>query len=51
MKSTVKFYENGQVVKTGNFRTKKEANKAINDYRMSVTCHERVKRQMSAYID
>jgi hypothetical protein len=51
MKASVKFFENGQVVKVENFRTKKEANKAINNYRTSVTVSERVKRQMSAYID
>jgi len=51
MKATVKFFENGQVIKTKDFNTKKEANKAINNYRMSVTTHERVKRAISAYID
>jgi hypothetical protein len=51
MKSTVKFYENGQMVKVENFKTKKEANKAINNYRTSVTITERVKRQIIAYMD
>jgi len=51
MKATVKFFENGQVVRTENFNTKKAANVAINNYRMSVTTHQRVKRGIAAYID
>ena len=32
MKTTVNFYENGQVVKSENFKTKSEAKKEIEEY-------------------
>ena len=50
MKTTVNFYENGQVVKSENFKTKSEAKKEIEKYRSSVTIKKRVKNGIQAHI-
>lgn len=50
MKATVNFYENGQVVKSENFKTKSEAKKAIEKYRSSVTTNKRVQNGMQAHL-
>ena len=50
MKTTVNFYENGQVVKSENFKTKSEAKKAIEKYRSSVTTNKRVQNGIQAHV-
>jgi hypothetical protein len=51
MKVSVNFYKNREVVKTENFNTKSEANKAIKTYTSSVRIHERVRDGICAYIN
>ena len=50
MKTTVNFYENGQLVKSENFKTKSEAKKEVEKYRSSVTIKKRVKNGIQAHI-
>lgn len=50
MKATVEFYENGKVIKTETFRTKKEARLEIQKYIRKYTVHQKVVNKIEAHI-
>ncbi|MFM2204454.1 MAG: hypothetical protein RLZZ605_1418 [Bacteroidota bacterium] len=50
MKASVRFIENGTEVKVSDFKTKKEARKAIQSYLQSFRITERVAKNVQAYI-